>query len=331
MKQFFTYSLHLMIFLLSLTLFSACDIHEWPEERKQQYGMFVLDFDFQTELPLHKELVLTRNGKQGSLPVHDVRYVVKAYRTDITEDVRTFVFTQPDVDKLDYTVHLQLPVGTYQFKAWTDFVDANSKDDKYYDTSEFSEIVLANKDNHVGSNDYRDAFRGYVTGVVTAEANSNGTATIHMERPMGKFKFIATDADVFTQTLQDKGMAIHLEDYKVVFRYNLFMPCAFNLEADITADSWTGMSFVSQMFMNDANEVELGYDYIFVEDAGTTMNISVEVYNKENKLIASCSSVDVPVVRNKLTVVKGNFLTSKSSGGIHISPDYDGDFNIEIY
>lgn len=331
MKCFFTYSLQLMSFILSLIMFTACDIHEWPEEKKIEDGTIVLNLDFNTELSLHQEVVVGRSGEQETLPVHDVRYIVKAYRTDKKEDVRTFVFTRSDVADLDFTVQLELPVGSYQFKVWTDFVDVQSKEDKYYDTSDFSEIILANKDNHVGSSDYRDAFRGYETGVVTAEANSNGTATILMERPMGKFKFIATNADVFTQTLQDKGMAIHLEDYKVVFRYNLFMPCAFNLEADITADSWTGMSFVSQMFMNDANEVELGYDYIFVEDAGTTMNISVEVYNKENKLIASCSSVDVPIVRNKLTVVKGNFLTSKSSGGIHISPDYDGDFNIEIY
>lgn len=330
MKRFFTYSLHLMSFLFSLTLFSACDIHEWPEERKQQDGVFVLDFKFNTELPLHKEVMIARNSEQESQLVHDVRYIVKAYRTDKKEDVRTFVFTQSDVSNLDYRVQLELPEGTYQFMVWADFVDADSKVDKYYDTSDFSEIILANRDNHVGSNDYRDAFRGYATGVVTTDANSMGTATILLERPMGKFKFIATDADGFFQTMQDKGVLMEMKDFKVVFRYNFFMPCSYNLESDITADSWTGMSFVSRLFMNDANEVELGFDYVFVDDNGTTLSISTEIYDEKGALIASSSSINVPIARSKLTVVKGNFLTSKSSGGIHVSTDYDGSFNIKI-
>ena len=94
-------------------------------------------------------------GSKYTLVVKNLQKNQENERKDKKEDVRTFVFTQSDVDDLDFKVQLELPVGTYQFKAWTDFVDANSKDDKYYDTSEFSEIVLANKDNHVGSNDYR--------------------------------------------------------------------------------------------------------------------------------------------------------------------------------
>lgn len=330
MKCFFTYSLQFMSFILSLTMFTACDIHEWPEDKKIEDGTIIQNLDFNTELSLHQEVVVGRSGEQETLPVHDVRHIVKAYRTDKKEDVRTFVFTRSEVADLDFTVQLELPVGSYQFKVWTDFVDADSKVDKYYDTSDFSEIILANRDNHVGSNDYRDAFRGYATGVVSTDANSMGTATILLERPMGKFKFIATDADGFFQTMQDKGVLMEMKDFKVVFRYNFFMPCSYNLESDITADSWTGMSFVSRMFMNDANEVELGFDYVFVDDNGTTLSISTEIYDEKGALIASSSSINVPIARSKLTVVKGNFLTSKSSGGIHVSTDYDGSFNVKI-
>jgi hypothetical protein len=35
-------------------------------------------------------------------------------------------------------------------------------------------------------------------------------------------------------------------------------------------------------------------------------------------------------MRSKLTTVKGNFLTSKASGGVFVSPGYDGEHNIVI-
>ena len=76
----------------------------------------------------------------------------------------------------------------------------------------------------------------------------------------------------------------------------------------------------------------LGYDYIFVNGTETTLAISVEVYNRDGELMSSTNPINVPIVRSKMTVVKGEFLTSKATGGITINPGYDGDdYNIEIY
>ena len=38
----------------------------------------------------------------------------------------------------------------------------------------------------------------------------------------------------------------------------------------------------------------------------------------------------MPVVRNKFTVVRGNFLSSKASGGVSIRTEFDGEYNLEI-
>ena len=76
----------------------------------------------------------------------------------------------------------------------------------------------------------------------------------------------------------------------------------------------------------------LGYDYIFVNGSETTLAISVEVYNRDGELMSSTNPINVPIVRSKMTVVKGEFLTSKATGDITINPGYDGeDYNIEIY
>lgn len=361
---------YILLCVMSLFAFAGCDVHEFPEERYDKVP-FYLHLDFNTELPMYKEVVYTRGGDEatkGAVERHDIRYIVNVYRTDNTrgdsrEADTTYIFTKSDLADLNYTARLDLVEGTYDFKVWADYVDAGSTDDKYYDTRNFSEIILANKEEHPGSNDYRDAFRGYASATVTNPAyyvgsvaeNIENHATVEMMRPMGKFKFISTDTEIFisrvAQMLMEQGklssvsaepdteayyeqilQSINLDDFYVVFHYN-FMPCSFNMFTDKPADAWPGMTFVSRMTPEEGEDADmnLGYDYIFVNGSGTTLNIWLEVYNKDGELMSSSNPIDVPIVRSKLTVVRGEFLTSKATGGVTINPSYDGDdYNREI-
>ncbi len=359
---------YILLCVISLLVFAGCDVHEFPEERHERVP-FLLHLDFTTEMPLYKEIVYSRSGDtetRGVTERHDIRYTINAYRVgNMRSENRvadtTFVFTKSDISDLNYTAHLLLEEGTYDFKVWADYVDANSIEDKYYDTHDFSEIILANKYEHPGSNDYRDAFRGYATATVTNPAYYTGSvvnsidnqATVEMMRPMGKFKFISTDMDVFLSRVElmmkEQGMllslntdldtkahyeqllqSINLGDFYVVFQY-AYVPCSFNMFTDKPADSWPGFSFTSRMYPEDISETTLGYDYIFVNGSGTTLSISLEVYNKYGELMSSTNPINVPIVRGKMTVVKGEFLTSIATGGVKINPSYDGeDYNIEI-
>jgi hypothetical protein len=347
---------------------AGCDVHEIPDINEEPVA-FSLHLDFDTDLPFYEEIAYSRSVHETkALGTHDVRYVVKAYREEgdsrfsrVAHD--TFIFTSSDIHNLNRTLQLALPEGNYIFKVWVDYIDKGTTADKYYDTGDFSEIILADRTNHPGSNDYRDAFRGYASGTVTnpnyyvGDATNNivNEATAYMQRPMGKFKFISTDVEIFltrvVQMMKDKGMLkapslidfsnkvafenllkeIKLNEFEVVFRYNIFMPCSFNMFADRPADSWTGMSFTSRMHTENYEEMNLGFDYIFVNGSETILSVTVEVYNKEGELISSSKPVNVPIVRSKLTVVKGEFLTSKATGGVSINPGFDGeDYNVEI-
>ena len=361
---------YISLWVMLLLAFAGCDVHEFPEERYDKVP-FQLHLDFSTEMPLYKEVVYTRSGDtetKGVVARHDIRYTISAYRIDNMRSENrvadtTFVFTRSEISDLNYTANLLLREGTYDFEVWADYVDANSMSDKYYDTREFSEIILANKDEHLGSNDYRDAFRGYATATVINPVYYTGNivnsidhqASVEMKRPMGKFKFVSTDMDVFhtrvAQMMKEKGKLksvsadantkayyeqllqnVNIDDFYVVFRYNAFMPCSYNIFTDKPADSWTGVYFVSPMFPdNNLSEMILGFDYIFVNGSETTLSISLEVYNKDGELMSSTNPINVPIVRSKMTVVKGEFLTSKATGGVTINPSYDGDdYNIEI-
>ena len=367
-------ALNILLSVMSLLTLAGCDVHEFPEPRRDNVP-FLLHLDFDTEMPIYKEVEYTRSGEEetkGVATPHDIRYIINAYRTgkmrsDNREADATFVFSKSDIIDLNYTAQLDLPHGTYDLLVWADYVDAGSTDDKYYDTSNFPNIVLADRENHSGSNDYREAFRGHATVTVTDPAYYAGSivdtidnqATVEMQRPMGKFKFISTDVVAFlsrvAQMMKEYGLLngllmnididsdtkaayemllqnIDLGEFYVVMRYNIFMPSEYNMITDKPGDSWTGMSFTSRMFVENDNEMNLGYDYVFVNGTETTLSVSLEVYNREGKLMSSSNPVNVPIVRSKLTVVKGEFLTSQANGGVTIDTNYEGDdYNIQIY
>ena len=207
-----------LIIYIPLLFLTSCDVHELPT-RDDVCVPFFLHLDFNTEMPLYKEIPYTRTDDDDATKapayLYNIRYTIKAYRTDITrsdsrEADATFVFTQPGTSDLNFTAPLELPEGNYEFQIWTDYVDAGTKTDKYYNTSDFSEIILADRKNHSGSDDFRDAFRGFAKGTVLnpdyyagdAANDIDNQAFAEMKRPMGKFKFVATDVENFiTNTL----------------------------------------------------------------------------------------------------------------------------------
>ena len=371
MKKVVLY-IHMMCAALLLAL-SGCDVHEFPVERNERVP-YLLHLNFDTEMYFNTEVPYTRNGDgdtQTKAPFekHDVRYVINAYRTDNVIGVNhfadtTFVFTKSDIANLNYTAPLELKEGSYRFAVWCDYVDAGSTADKYYDTSDFLEVILKDPENYQGNNDFRDVFRGYATGTVinpkyykgAAASAIDNQATAQMTRPVGKVQFISTDVEEFltriASILQKQGLlsidtsnsnlspfeqllqSIDLGQFKVVIHYNINMPCSYDMVYDKVSNSWKGMSFSSSMERISDTEMSLGFDYVFVGNLGTTLDMSVEVYNVRDgkeELMSRSRPVPVPFYPSKLTVVRGEFLTSIATGGVSINPGYDKDENGDDY
>ena len=335
----------LLVLLASVFALTGCDVHEFPDIPGKV--PFTLHLDCTTELPIYQEInYTTRSGKQAT--EHDIRYIINIYRSDDGENFTrqadtTIVYTRHLDEEKDHSIQLNLNQGFYNFIVWSDHVDKGTSGDKYYNTSNFAEIAYPDRENYEGNNDFQDAFRGTVQAVVLYNQYSDGSivaqeASVQLERPLAKFKFISTDLEEFVgQVLENaasKGKTasrtINPDDYRVVFRYTGFMPCSFNMFTNKPNDSWTGVSFDGKMIPLDEHEIELGFDYVFVNGAESKTNVAVEVYDKDGELLSSTNTVEVTLVRSKLTIVRGNFITSKATGSVGINPDYNGDFNIEI-
>lgn len=331
-------------------------VHEFPEDEQSVPFYLTLDFSDALEMGFYQTVDYTTNRSDGS---HDLRYIVKAYRIDgASRGERmadyTFTFTKSDLSDYNYTARLNLVPGEYRFLVWTDFVDHGSQSNLYYTADDFEEIILADKARYTGCTDWRDCFRGEQTATVWAntEYTSNTTgqtvenrATVMMERPLGKFKVISKDVVKFLQYVYEHRLAqaqadadaaavpveapsrIEPGEYTVKFYYQGFMPCSFNMFTNRPADAWTGVTFDGAMLQIDNAEVQLGFDYVFVNGHESTVTIVIEVYDRDNSLLSRTNPVDVPLVRNKLTIVEGNFLTVHAAGGVAIDPAFDGEYN----
>ena len=79
----------------------------------------------------------------------------------------------------------------------------------------------------------------------------------------------------------------------------------------------------------DKNNAELGSDYVFVNGHESSVTVSVEIYDRDGTLLSRSQPISVPLVRNKVTIVRGKFLTVKAEGGVSIDADFDGEYNYE--
>ncbi len=419
--------------------FTGCDVHEFPEEESSELVPFTLKLDFTTDMPLYDTYYYDANGSvtredgkvdtKAAIDMHDIRYTIRAYRTDNTDGTNvvadtTYIFTKSNwetYDDLNYTAKFGIKEGTYTFRAWVDFVDAGSTADKYYITDEdhnrdettgswrttikkvknVNDIkVLVNDLNGdgeedwitpdsllVGSSDFRDAFQGTTVDASVknpifyageAVGNIKNEAQMTLQRPMGKYKFIATDVDAFisrvvkkmqlngklSTSLNDKEafdkvlQSIDLNNYRIIFRYGAYMPCCFNMFTSKPGDSWHGSSWLSDSRTNDEDgvpyatghliyeskmsletnietgerEMVLGFDYLFANGSeGYVDTVTVEVYDLEDgEMMSRSKQIGIYYMRSQLTIIKGEFLTSKAAGGVSIEPGYDGDWNIPV-
>lgn len=346
--------------VMTLISVHSCDIHEFPEEYVPPTTSVTMHLVFNSELPLYK--VISYPTKENTITTNvteafDTRYIVQVFRCSKTDDYSriadtTLVFTKEGMSSLNYDIKLDMTDGCYKFLAWTDYVKAGSKDDLYYDTKDFSDIHLIHEKDYVGNTDVRDAFRGEQTATILYDsAIGRQDVTVAMERPLAKFQFISTDYQDFVTkiikmkeqeakktnsetdgviTKDDGTKTIDINDYYIIFSYSGYMPCSFNNFINKPGDAWTGISFKSEMRQLSEEEVEMGFDYVFVNGSESSVSISLAVYSTEGEKLAGINPVDVPIVRSKLTVVRGEFLTTAASGGVGISPGFDGEWNYPV-
>lgn len=372
--------LHTIMASAMLLLAAGC-VHEWPDETTPADVDVSLHFD--TEFLPFRDVEYTKKGKADPSEFN-IRYKIAAYRAlntggYDTAPMREFAFSKTDVSEPDHSVRIDLPEGEYMLRAWTDYVDDGRLDDKYYITSDFSAIKVA--EPYEGDTDFKDAFVGEapVEAVRVGGGATKSGATIEMSRPLAKFQFVAEDLyDLVTKAMEShlgkneyqdyiegrrpsgggsvvpsaadyecsigvsdkldggtkapwdptKAPGFDPEAYKVVFYYTSFLPVEYNVLTRKPTDAKTGMKFSSTLRPLNEDEALIGFDYVLVNSTESSVGVQVALYDPSGKMLSLSNTVTVPIVRGKVTTVRGRFLTLATGSGIGVDPGFDGEYDL---
>ena len=333
------------IWTLLLCFLISCDVHEWPEYSEPVKKTIRLKLDFDTSMSEKEVFYNARSVNE--IGDYEMRYVLRAFAVESDESGRSvsrnaiweYVFTRK-VSFNDYDtfvdVPIELPAGDYSLMAWADFVKAGTTDNYFYAPDNFAEIILLG--NHKANTDMRDAFRGKSEFVLS---RSTGEIVVHMSRPLAKFSFVSTDLQKFIDKElearnrnasrgDEDSRSLDLDDYKVMFYYNGFMPCAYNMFTYKPNDSKVGVNFESRITVTEKSEALLGFDYVFVNGTEATASIILALFDEDGREIFTSNPIPVPIKSARHTIMRGEFLTIETSGGVGIVPDFDGEYNYEI-
>lgn len=329
--------IHVLCLLLLVAVTPSC-VHQFPDPYPAR---MTLHLKFDTELPFFKEYyVNTRAGQEASWRE---RYVLQAFPlyddgTNGSTPVMTMTWYGVDINSPDCDVTFEIRAGKYRFAVWSDIVPA-SQEALYYDAEQFNAITYTSP--YVGNTDLRDAFRGTLDFTVEPDTYEGRVYedTVPMTRPLAKYMFVTSDVEKFiSQYVRLKNAEgrhitssdVDLSKFIVVFYYSGYMPDTYNLLSDRPVDSATGVSFRGGITMLDNGEACLGFDYTMVRTTESSVLVTVGLYDTDGTQLAMSPGVEVPLMRSKYTVVRGNFLTSGGTSGVAINPEFDGEFNIMI-
>lgn len=303
---------------------------------------------FDTEMGLHT--VVTKDRSRAPTAASPAsRHIIRIYGQDRVEVASVLVTDEADNATVTRSHSFRLVPGKYTAVCWTDYASEGDTD-WHYDTSGFPDVELRYETDtdgypvHRGNTPWRDAYNGSRCFTVCADgttAYDDGSATgttvpVEMRRPLARFLFEATDleefADAHSLSIPSSRHDDPFPGYTITFRYADYMPSTFSVSADAPTDSRIGASFLGEPRpASTTGTVEIGSDFVFVHPLETAVNVAMEVRNKTTgNTVARAGPFTVPLFRNRLTIVRGRFLTSTSGQGAVIDPGFAGEYNIEV-
>lgn len=209
-----------------------------------------------------------------------------------------------NAEKTHVKVDMQRPLAKFQFLA-TDFYDLVIKAmEKYMSSKEYADYLQTRRTQQM-------------SGTTDAECQFEVTSTDNLPDDGTKAPWDPTKAPGFNP-----------EDYKIVFYYNSYLPTEYNLITGKPTDAKMGMMFSSSLQPLNEDEALIGFDYVIVNGVESSVTLQVALYAPDGELMSLSNPVVVPVVRGKVTTVRGKFLTLTTGGGIGIDPGFDGEFNL---
>ena len=260
---------------------------------------------------------------------YDLRYILEVYTKD-QPPVRVYrktVIVPDNFTTTDVTITARLVAKKYDFVFWADFVEEGSGEDTeglHYDTDQLTSVSY--KEGTALEDLASEAIDAYCHVEEVDLSTNQNISGIKLHRPFGKIRLLATDR-ISDGAVQSEYPAQAKVDFK-----GATVPASFNvltglaLEGSLTVENITGTSILEDASVAGTEYPDsylLGYYYIFAADGSTSYAMDVTTYDKNGTQMGVRNLSQIPVQKNKLTTVIGNFYTNSSTLEVIVEDPFD--------
>ena len=250
---------------------------------------------------------------------YDLRYIMQVYDMDGKLAYSDTKYVSGDFTSQSVVFEARLIAKQYNFVFWADFVEESTTVDYYYKTvDDEGNIDLRNityAKDPVFWDDAMDAYTRVET--IDLSAQNQNISEIKLQRPFGKLRLIATDQ--LSGNLQDDELPASTE---LTYASGTTVPDMFDALTGLASGDTRAISKVSSASVQEDAVVNgttyteayfLIANYIFAADANTGYTMDVTVKDKAGNITGTRSLSQIPIVKNKLTTVIGNFYSNTST------------------
>lgn len=337
MTQLFLKSFAYLAAIVLMFATTSCDtVLQYPEGEGIDPTLVKTTIELRTDFtPIQDPIYASYSYAEARDGFFDVRYIIEIYSSTgrrIARSVETSDILSSGNDS--YTKEFDLHPGDYDIYAWIDFVPHNSTDDFHYTTDDLHCVEVNHLDN--GDDQTEDAFAGKKSVSIPNENEffTSKHFIVDMERPFGRFRIVTTDVKKFLDTYKPTHSSYaDAVPTQTILKYTCYMPTAYRLDTRFgeVGGMVQGIKFTMPTVKESEEEMTLSSDFVIVTNDNTTVSVDIEVRNSLGERLNGVGGIRIPIQRNKLTIVKGEFLTLDIPGnGSGIDDSFDDEFIIWI-
>lgn len=231
--------------------------------------------------------------------------------------------------KATIKLNTSVPAGNYRLAAFAANASSEDPENIMYDMTDFRNITFSN-DTYAGSTPFKECYDLRMDINLSGDTDSQ-TVTGQMKSPTGRVEIISEDAADFSSNVMSRLPAYGRqdsntlwEDFCVRWTYSMYFPTGYDVYSGYPGDTGTDVYFESGITPLSDNEVMMGYDYVLVNGERTSVEVSLEVYNRRTgETVSTFSGLKADITKGQSTVIRGDFLTVDQGSGVGIDSDFD--------
>lgn len=309
-------------FCILVSLLTACNIYDNYDCDVPKLGVSLRMNLNEGKLPAMTHRLPDRVLSRGNALA--ARYNVEVYNKDTEQRVYKENFYKSLRYPEAFDVNLPLAEGNYCALIWMDYTEGVGEPCLYYSTQDLTNIQL----NHeVKGDSIKEAFTARYSFRVE-QADTIQLHQVTLQRACCFFELLTCDYDQYIAEGNNPPAYIEYTFYNALCH-------------SFDVNSSRPISYVKKQTMKSFSKVPegsnciLGYDWVIINPS-CKLAMSFAIYDADGALINTIDRVDIPVERNRKTIIKGSFLTQKEEkpdkpdggGGIIIDDKFDGEIEI---